>query len=216
MVAQGTAILSADKNVVQEFDTAQLRTYLSDPAYQYQKRAPQESWLGRLWQSVLDYFERLFSENAGFGERMLAILLIGGAIVILSFFLLRSRFQNIFSRGDKRNRKAMRILNEDVLVSQLSQRIQAALDSGDFRTAYRWTYIDLLHSLGQSGVIRLHGNKTNTDYKLEIKASLIKEDFTVLADAFDFTWYGEYPIDRSTFDEYTSRVANVLKQTSTT
>jgi hypothetical protein len=108
----------------------------------------------------------------------------------------------------------MRILNEDVPVTQLSQKIQEALNSGDYRTAFRWTYINLLHRLGQSGVIRLHNNNTNTDYKREINTVSIQQDFGALADAFDFIWYGEYPIDRPTFDQYNALVVNVLKQTS--
>ena len=106
----------------------------------------------------------------------------------------------------------MRILDEDIPVAHLAQKIKAAIREGDFRTAYRWTYIDLLHKLGQSGTISLHGNKTNRDYKREIRAPQIQSDFATLADAFDFTWYGEYPLDQSTFDEYNTLVANILSQ----
>lgn len=207
-------MLIASEKTSPQFDTTQLQEYLEDPAYQYQKRAPKTSWVQRLWQDFLDYLERMFSDGADFGERLFSILLVAGAIVVLAYFFLRSRFQNLFVRGDRRRGRSMRILDEDVPVEQLAQKIRVAIQEGDYRTAYRWTYIDLLHKLGQSGTISLHGNKTNRDYKREFRAAHMQQDFTTLADAFDFTWYGEYPIDQSTFDEYGALVGKILSQSS--
>lgn len=214
LTGQGNDVLVLNETSSPQFDTTQLREYLEDPAYHYQKRAPKTSWIQRIWQDFLRYLERMFSDGADFGERLFSILLVAGAIVLLSYFFLRSRFQNLFVRGDRRNGRSMRILDEDIPIEQLAQKIKVAIQEGDYRTAYRWTYIDLLHRLGQSGTISLHGNKTNRDYKREIRAPQIQSDFATLADAFDFTWYGEYPIDQSTFDAYNTLVVKILGQSS--
>lgn len=214
LAGQDNARVAASEIASPQFDTLELREYLNDPAYQYQKRAPKTSWIQRIWRDFLNYLEQMFSDGADFGEQLISILLIGGAIVLLSYFFLRSRFQNFFVRGDRRNGRSMRILDEDVPVEQLARKIRAAIQERDYRTAYRWTYIDLLHRLGQNGTISLHGNKTNRDYKREIRDSRIQSDFATLADAFDFTWYGEYPIDPSIFAEYNVLVSNILNQPS--
>ncbi|HLF65241.1 MAG TPA: DUF4129 domain-containing protein [Saprospiraceae bacterium] len=212
-LAQTTAIVT-EKLTSPGFDTLQLKAYLADPEYQYQRRAPESSWFSRLWRDVVDYIERLFSEGAGMSERILAILLIGGAMIVLAYFFLRSRFGNIFSRGERRIGASTRILNEDVPSRSLAEKIHRALNSGDYRTAYRWTYLDLLRTLGHAGLIRLHGDKTNRDYKHEMSASLLQPDFLLLADAFDYTWYGDYPIDRKTFDQYTTVIGTLIRQIS--
>jgi hypothetical protein len=116
------------------------------------------------------------------------------------------------ARADRKMKSSMRILNQDVRIASLADQINSALDSGDYRSAYRWTYLNLLRHLDQAGLLRLHGEKTNRDYQREISKTSLRSEFLVLAEAFDFTWYGDYPIDREAFDRYNLVAENILIQ----
>lgn len=210
ILGQNTVVVTA--GTAPAFDTVKLKSYLENPDFQYQRRAPSTSLIQRLWNDFLHYLESLFSEGSGITKRFLVILLIAGAIVVLAYFFMRSRFQFLFAKGDKKMRSSIRILNEDVRISSLKEHISNALHAGDYRTAYRWTYINLLRHLHQSGLLRLHGDKTNRDYIQEMKSTPVHADFLVLAEAFDFTWYGDYPIDRLTFDQYQGVSERILHQ----
>lgn len=194
------------------FDTTRLDAYRADPDYQYQRRAPEPSLLSRLWNNFLDYLESLFAEGSGITERFLVILLIIGAILVLTYFFLRSRFQYVFAKGDRRMHGSGHVLSVDTRSVSLDTRINNALDGEDYRMAYRYTYIQLLKQLHQQGMLRLHGDKTNRDYTREMQASPVQADFLILAEAFDFTWYGDYPIDRDTFEKYRQMTQEILKQ----
>jgi hypothetical protein len=197
-----------------EFDTIDLNRYKADPDYRYEQKAPETSWLQAIWDRVVDYIKDLLSNNSSYSQRLLSILLIAGAVIIMGYFLAKARFLNIFSRNDRRKKESIRILNAEVEVDQISQRISNALEEKDYRAAYRWVYIDLLHQLGRRKLVRLHGNKTNRDYKEELAQSVFHTEFAFLADAFDFVWYGEHAIDQPTFETYQGHTRNILNAVS--
>jgi len=195
------------------FDSARLKSYLKNPEYQYVRYAP-HSWLGDLWNAIKHWFRQLFSKSQSAGEQILKVFLILGALILLLYFFMQSRFQKLFSRSDQRYGDTVQILNEEVAVETLNDKIAGALRDHNYREAYRWTYIQLLHQLDQAGAIRLRGNKTNRDYVAEFSIPSLRNDFMSLANAFDYSWYGEYAIEGSSFESYRNLSANIMRQTS--
>jgi hypothetical protein len=200
------------EHAVKGFDITRLNEYKADPDYQYDRRKPETSWLQRIWRRVQDFFDGLFSAGAGLGERILILLLVGIALVVILYFLFKSGFQGLFMRGDRKHDTEVSILNTDVRISTLGSRIHTALAEKDYRSAYRWSYIELLHKLAEAGIIRLHANKTNRDYLHEMNASPLRPEFSSLAHAFDFVWYGEYPLNQERYEEYAALRDSLLKQ----
>jgi hypothetical protein len=213
-VAQNAVSATPVYITVIDFDTSQLNRYRENPDYQYQRKAPKTSWLESLWQRIVGYFKHLFSAGTSLSTRILMVVLIAGAILALTYFFMRAKFHSVFMKRNRRTGYMMRILDEDVPVSTLSSRISAAVAAGDYRMAYRWTYIDLLRYLDTKRVIRIVGNKTNSDYLREVDSQSWSKDFAILADAFDFIWYGEYPVDQQSFQRYQAIASQLIHQTS--
>jgi hypothetical protein len=69
--------------------------------------------------------------------------------------------------------------------------------------------------MDNSGIIRIAGHKTNSDYLREVSVQQWRPDFARLADAFDFVWYGEYPISKNMFVSYQEIVKHLIRQMTT-
>lgn len=198
-----------------EFDTTRLHAYQLNPEFRYMQRAPETSWLGALWQEIKDAFRSLFSEGKGFTSRVILILLLLAATVAFALFLLRVRFRGFLARTDQRRNDGIPILQQEIPEVPLHELAASASARGDYRTAFRWIYLDMLRNLAGQGRITLHKEKTNRDYKREMHAADTHHYFVTLADAFDFIWYGEYPISRNDYERFVALSATVLQETPT-
>jgi len=182
------------------FDTAVLATYAADPDYQYTQSTPEESLLDRWWKAFKNMLRDLFFEGRNTGRAILYIILIGGAAILLIYFLSNSRFQGAFT-GRDHTMDSGRILETDLPETPLDILAARAFEAGDFRLAFRWGYLDLLRKLSDQRHLRLHAEKTNRDYKYEMGKHPQSQSFVMLANTFDRIWYGGYPMDASAYAE---------------
>ncbi len=211
-LSQERAILKDSARTFADFDTARLHAYAADPQYRYERHVAETSWLGALWKQLLARLRDIFSEGGSLTSRVFQILLVCGALFILLYFFYKSPLRNIFARGDSTRQQEIRILDATVPKNSVSAIVDKALSAGEYRVAFRWAYIDLLQKLAANKTLVLHRNKTNRDYKTEFNVAPLRPAFMQLADAFDYVWYGEYPIDRQAYDRYATLIQTVLRQ----
>ncbi len=69
---------------------------------------------------------------------------------------------------------------------------EALLASGDYREAVRLLMQDVLLNLNRAGIITLHSNKTDVDYRREIRDKEIKKLFTDISRLYEYSWYGGF------------------------
>ena len=193
------------------FDTIRLAQYRADPQYQYQDKTPEESLLHLLWRRIVDTLRGILGESKSIWSHTLIILLIAGALVILIFFMLHTRFQNLFTRKNAQ-RQQTQILDAAVGPGQLTGLIEQAIAAGDLRLALRWTYIELLKRLGDRQILVLHRDKTNADYRREMLLHPAHELFDQVADRFDDVWYGARTPEAAEYAAFRDNLQVILAQ----
>ncbi|MBT8375416.1 MAG: hypothetical protein KJO22_00955 [Bacteroidia bacterium] len=98
-------------------------------------------------------------------------------------------------------------VNFNALVSQ-------ALKEDNYRLATRYLYLKTLKELSNQDIIDWHFDKTNSDYVKEINDDTIKQLFKRISYIYDYIWYGEFPIDKQSFDKNMLTFNSILKQTA--
>lgn len=184
------------------FDVSVLQEYLNQPAYQYGERVQKTSLIQSIWEQIRAWLREAFTGESAKLINTLILLLAGVTFGALIIYLLRNRYGGFLLRGNRKLNGAIRVFNEDVMASSLQNKIQYALAQGDFREAYRWTYLHMLIALRDKGLLRLRAYKTNRDYKHEMDGSVHSQSFIRLADVFDHTWYGDYPLTAESYRQY--------------
>ena len=90
---------------------------------------------------------------------------------------------------------------EDIHNISFDEAISEAIASGNYRLAIRLLYLQTLKKLSEKGIITWQINKTNSDYLKEVSQQKWSPLFSSITNNFDYTWYGEMPVDKEHFEE---------------
>ncbi|CAZ94612.1 DUF4129 domain-containing protein [Zobellia galactanivorans] len=191
---------------VKKISDADLLPYQNDKAFNYETFEAEatwwddfKSWLGNL---MLRTLELIFGVGKASGIlagliRLAPYLLLGLLIYILIRFFL-----NINARAlqeAQKNQSLVSISEEEHIIKNenIHDLIQQALSKNDFRLAVRYSYLHLLKLMSEKELIAWEPQKTNDDYLREISKSDLKDPFTHITRLYNFTWYGDFPIDET-------------------
>lgn len=162
------------------------------------------------WDRFLEWLYRLIDDIFSVGNktqktsaftivmRIIAVLIIGLAIYMIVRALLNKEGMWIFGRSRK-NISVQDINEEDLHQMDFNKLTESTKKDGDFKLAIRYYYLWLLKKLSDNEIIDWHWDKTNSDYLYEIKNSSLKKDFEYLSYVYDYSWYGDFPIDEAAF-----------------
>jgi hypothetical protein len=86
---------------------------------------------------------------------------------------------------------------EEVITSESNFEIliKQAVQSGNYRLAVRYQYLQALHKLADKNMVELAADKTNYQYVREITNQNYQQDFAALTLNYEYVWYGEFNID---------------------
>jgi len=130
--------------------------------------------------------------------KWIAYILIGGIV----FIILRKIWQNFhdFSRKKAAHAAMETEGNPDKLDEvDWEQLMTNAHQNGQWRQAVRYSYLLVLQKLWAAELIGYTAEKTNADYLRELKNVSLKPNFRRLVRFYEYTWYGQYPIDEQLF-----------------
>ena len=150
-----------------------------------------------------------FFEKAWF-KTLMWILVIGGFLVILIWFLLSSNVQ-LFHRksavvdGGLQGEEG----EENIFEIDYDAEIRKAVAGDDLRLAIRLHYLRLLKDLSQKGVIQYSQGSTNSDYVLQLYGKPYGADFFRLTRSFEYAWYGQFPISKEAFSAIETQFSNL-------
>lgn len=156
------------------------------------------NWILELLFGKADYETRQNAQNV-----VLWVLAIAGVILII-WLLTRSEFTS-FLRGNTKNTPFnFSDLEEDISSIDFNERITKAINIEDYRLAIRWLYLKQLYVLNEKKAINYQPYKTNIDYSHELLNASFLQSFKSISRIYDYVWYGEYPINAKTYQEFES------------
>ncbi|HEY6976091.1 MAG TPA: DUF4129 domain-containing protein, partial [Chitinophagaceae bacterium] len=153
----------------------------------------------RFWQWFWNKYNEIISTEAGRVTVQIVYWLLG--IAAIAFFVLKvikMNRMNLFKTSSQSS-IPYTIENEDIYTISFNEAIQQALQSGNYRLAIRLLYLQNLKMLADKNLIAWQPNKTDTDYLREINRPGLKQSFKNITDIFEYTWYGNLPVNKDDF-----------------
>lgn len=195
------------------FDQDVLEAYRSDSAFDYTSDYDKSgAWFTLLMIYLLEFFARLF--NVGEVAWVIPIVFrILGVLIILAviYYIFKNRFGSLVIRESKMQRSAPTISIGVNDIQDLHKLQRESAVKGDFKLAIRYTFLITLKALHEASAIKLTSWKAPLDYLDEIKESK-KEDFQLLIQLFEQTWYGEYLADEGAYEKVLKHSKNLSNE----
>ncbi|AXG74951.1 DUF4129 domain-containing protein [Flavobacterium arcticum] len=182
------------------------RDNYTDDDFQYETKTQAKNAWDRFWEAVWNFLRDLFgggnkSEGSGIGSFL--TYLVAGAVVIFAVYMIVRAIldkESVWIFGKSRKKIAIQDIDgEDIHQMDFPILIEETVQQGNYRLAIRYYYLWLLKELSEREIIQWHYDKTNSDYAYEIKKESLKKQFEYLSYVYDYSWYGEFPINESAF-----------------
>lgn len=167
------------------------------------------------WQKFLRWLGNFlsFDINPVWWEYLLYIALF--AIFIFAVIkLLGLSVNGIFSRPKPTGALGFNTLQEDVTKRNLYTEIEEALANNNYRLVVRLRYLQALKILAEQELLIIKQGKTNFDYVYELKDGSKKDNFTRLANLFDYVWYGFFEVNEQHLTKSAQYLMALSKQKS--
>lgn len=130
---------------------------------------------------------------------VLIYIVLAIAVVILLFLILKKgKFNKKNKVIELTDPTSIDEHNIDEIEFDLLQN--EALRIGDHALAFRYGYLNVLKGLRSKNLIFYKKERTNFEYLNQLTGTEFSEPFGQLTLQFDKTWYGDYPMDQSTYD----------------
>lgn len=180
----------------------------SEPEFVYERKAAERTQ----WDRFIEWLAGLINDIFSFGKsdkassaiviiiRTIAVLILLLVIYLIVKAILNKEGSWIFGRSRKKI-TANDVTVEDLMVMDFDKLVGETKKTGDYRLAVRYYYLWLLKKLSAREIIDWNFEKTNSDYLYEIKDERLKTDFEYLSYLYDYSWYGEFPLDEAAFNK---------------
>jgi len=177
--------------------------FLNDKDYLYNTEPAQTP--ESLWQRLLFWIKYLIAQFfyfLGKGGNLFSYIFYALVLAVLIFVfmkLLGVSPQNLFLRSKKIKPENMPVFEDDINALDFEKIISEAVENENYRKAVRFLYIKFLKILSDTEHIEWKKEKTNKDYKREMKRSKFFSEFSKLTKIYEYVWYGEFKIKQGFF-----------------
>ena len=182
----------------------QITDYLNNEDFLYNTepaRTPET-----LWQRILYWIQRIIAEFfylLGKGGNLVSYIFYAIVLTVLIFIILKLLGlspHHILLRSKKIKMQNLPVFEEDINAVDFEKIIAEAIQDQNYRKAVRFLYIQFLKILSQNEEIEWKKEKTNKDYKQEMKDSIYISEFSKLTKIYEYVWYGEFRIKEKFFN----------------
>lgn len=200
----GTNTLAdSTKVIVRKPSESQMSAFKKLKDYQYGTEQVNyvDTWWRRFLRELFDWFSERFS---GVGNpdmwKTFAYFFVAVVIVFVILKLMGVDFDGLFKKKSKYN-IPYQTIQENIHQIDFNDAIADAVLQKNYRLAVRLYYLKALKELNDAGLIHWQINKTNQSYVYELQSSKLKSSFNQVTRQFEYTWYGDFPIDEAHFFE---------------
>lgn len=198
------------------FDQSILETYKEDPHFDYTEVNPDEnwwsqfkSWLSGLWSKFWTWLFGDYESNAFlvFLFQALPYIILGGILVFIIwlFYKINPGSKLLLSKEPP---EVFYTDEEEIIKSKnIQELIDQALSNKDYRLAVRYGFLLLLKRLSETEIIAYEFDKTNSDYKKEIKSDPILSLFKKVSTLYEYTWYGNFLVNENDYAKASKQFA---------
>jgi hypothetical protein len=139
-------------------------------------------------------------------------ILVAAGIMMVIWLLRKGEFGSFLQGNTKQTGFNFSDMEEDISQIDFNEKVRKARQDNDLRLAVRWLYLKQLFLLNENSKIAWQPYKTNMDYANELSSSSLKQSFKELSKLYEYVWYGDYPMDESSFVKAESEFTQFEKQ----
>lgn len=154
--------------------------YANDSSYWKEKKQTQNNGLINLINKI---------SNSAFLKILLYLFL--GSIIIFAVYQVLVVNNFFFTRRKRKNVAGAQGEVEDELTN-LDEKLSAALSDKNYRHAVRYLYLQTLKLLNERQLISLQAKATNRDYIQQMYKHQSQNEFRQLTHIYEYVWYGEF------------------------
>lgn len=98
---------------------------------------------------------------------------------------------------------------KDLFTINYKEELKKALSEGNYRLAVRLLYLQLLKEMAQRDVVKYKPELTNAQYVTQLYGTAYYKDFFHITRYFDYSWYGQFPVDEKTYVQIKAEMDNL-------
>ena len=183
-----------------------INDFLNNDEFKYDKEdiKPPESLWQRFWKWVGDLFRLI--DRGGKPVSYTFYVIFFAVLLFVIIKLIGLNYQTLFIRRLKIKAPDIEVFDEDIYSLDFDKIISEAVNNRDYRKAVRYLYIMFLKTLTDNEMIEWEINKTNKDYRKEMKKTKYFQTFKNLTFVYEYVWYGEFHINEKQFNNYKNRM----------
>lgn len=186
--------------LLRSFKTEKLTTYKKDPAFNYIEKTAPSGWWQRFKHWFYDKLANLFiNRKSSLVLKWLVILLGASALIFLVYKLSGMNIMHIFERQSRSDRTQLVDPTENIHAIDFDVALQQAIESNNFKSAIRLLYLKSLKELTDKQYIDWQPGKTNQTYIQELNEKPFQDNFALLTNQFEYTWYGDFTVQKQHF-----------------
>jgi hypothetical protein len=147
------------------------------------------------------------------GFKFFLYLLLGGVLLFALYKIIAGNNLHLFYRGPRKipgGKDPEDVADMDE--GDLERKIQEALRAGDHRTAVRYLFLKTLRLLNEKQLIVYHPQATNQEYIGQMRSLPQGKNFLFLAHAYEYIWYGDFPLSRDQFGQVENKFQDFYKE----
>ncbi|MCX8081440.1 MAG: hypothetical protein N3F09_09415 [Bacteroidia bacterium] len=158
------------------------------------------------------FFDEVSSQKIENARKIFIWIIVIVCLFIIYKILKRYGF-GIPLLNEEKNRKGAPLfsdINKPLKYYDFEKIIQDYISKKDYRSAFRWAFISLLHELEKKQHITFEPQKTINDFKKMVSGKAFSQGFSEICLLFEYVWYGKFEINEITFSSILDKT-NSLK-----
>lgn len=197
----------------------QFKNNYQDNDYIYEQVAKESTWWNRFKLWLADFFKRLFNLNSDAVSakvvdvilKILAVFVIIFVIYLIVKAILNEEGQWILGKSSDKHLIHYKDIEKNIHIVDFEKLIKETLKSGEQRLSIRYYYLWLLKKMSDKKIIEWDMEKTNSDYVYEIKSKSLQSDFEYASYLYNYIWYGEFELDKTTFEKAKKKFEKMIQ-----
>ncbi len=190
--------MDSSQVTVHSISEQKMEKYRKAPEFNYFEKSPEGN---SFWQFLFHKLQNTIGKvlSSRISGIVFYIVFIG-IFILLLIVLFGADLQGIMVRSKNNQLNIPVITDENIENSDFDKIIRNEIDNGNYNRAVRYLYLKLLQVLTGQSLIVWQKEKTNRDYFRELLNTNYSVDFRSITSAYEYVWYGKFPLERSNFE----------------
>jgi Domain of unknown function (DUF4129) len=211
--AQKPVLYDSSNMEVRHLPFSKIKSYSEQKEFDYRElNAKSVSLWDRFWLWFWEQFYRVSQKKSVQRGFEIFIWTFSISLILFAIYRLTGMERRFFFQGNRQGGPLhYNEVSEDIHAIDFDNAIREAIDRKQYRVAIRMMYMKNIKIMSDRNLIEFKPNKTNFDYARELGSTSYAQGFEDITLVFEYAWYGDFPVERETFEKLRNIFADYEK-----